>query len=134
MLNDRQLALYRYLLSRGDRWSGMTQILQAMGDHYPRSRRDHDSFARRMLTKDIQALNEAPEVEKIVSHGNRGIKLLTEQEAGSYIRNRYSEAFSQLRRTRRIEAKVKASGQTDLWDHLVNAFISERKNDTEVVQ
>ncbi len=124
---ERQEALYRFLLSRGDHWtpsdmatSFVTQYPAYFGERY------HDSAARRLLTADICAINSSPEYEKIIVSGSRGIKLATEEEFSCFICSELREVFSKLRRIRHLVKKGSRNMQVDLEGRIAEAFLADR--------
>lgn len=123
MLNNRQKAVYNLLISNNG-WMGMEQIINSLPQYYPRSRsaHPHDSHARRMLTADIQAINKSPDVDKVISHGNGGIKILARSEAEHYISNRYAEAIKMLNGIRAMEKKIGLDSQMDLVGRVIHSF------------
>ena len=125
---ERQEALYRFLLSRGDRWtpsdmatSFVTQYPAYFGPNY------HNSNASRLLSSDIQEINGSRDYDCIIISGNRGIKLATEEEYERFVKAELKEIFSKLKRTRKIIKKASRNMQLDLEGRIASAFL-EKEN------
>ncbi len=124
---ERQEALYRFLLSRGDHWtpsdmatSFVIQYPAYFGDKY------HSSNASRLLSSDIQEINGSKDYDKIIVSGNRGIKLATEEEFSKFIGSELSEIFSKLKRVRKIIKKGNRNMQLDMEGRIAEAFLTEK--------
>lgn len=129
-LNERQKELYAYLLKQGDKWSYQEEIAYALGEWYcPVTSGDfHNTRERHIMTADIRAINECPEVQKIIiSNPHRGIKLATEDEWKESIKREYISLFKKLKRIRQKEKKGKMHGQTyvvyETEQDVINAFL-----------
>lgn len=123
----RQEELYQFLLSRGDKWTSMEQTTDTIRS-YPAYFRTtyHNSTARRLLTRDIEAINNSDCYEKIIISGSRGIKLATESEFSRFVRAEMREIFKKLKRLRLIIRKGTRDQQTDLWGEIKEAFLEGR--------
>lgn len=122
-LNSRQWALYRYLVERGDQWTYQEDIAYALHEWYcPTSNEDfHNTKERKLMTKDIQAINNSTIIQKIIiSNPKYGVKLATEDEWRESIRREYISVFNKLKRIRHKERKGCLDGQMRL------VFKSER--------
>lgn len=130
-LNARQICLYDYLESQGDKWNRQEDIAYALNRWYlPRISEDfHNSVSRSLMTKDIQTINESAEIQKIIISSSRGIKLANEAEFVDYIKNQYNSVFRKLKRIRIKERKGLMNGQTRLTfsteRDVVEAFLQE---------
>lgn len=131
-LNDRQLALYNFLLERENEWTHQEDIAYALPHWYcPVTADDfHNTRERHLMTSDIRVINGCPNIHKIIiSNPHRGIKLATESEWKESIKREYASVFKKLKRIRQKEQKGKLHGQsfyvyeTEL--DVVNAFINE---------
>lgn len=129
-LNERQIDLYNFLLEQGDNWTFQEQIAYALPCWYcPVTNGDfHNTRERYLMTKDIQAINECPDVQKIIiSNPSRGIKLATEAEWKECIKREYTSLFKKLKRIRQKENKGKMHGQSyvvyDTEQDFINAFL-----------
>lgn len=120
----RQEALYSFLLQRGDVWTSMEQTTDSI-NLYPTFYRGiyHNSFTRRLLTSDIEAINGNPRYEKIIVSGARGIKLANEDEFERFIDSELREVFRKLQRVRRIAKKGTADQQIDMEGNIAAAFV-----------
>lgn len=114
----RQVALVG-VLELHNRWMKQSEVLEAMGDFYPPVKQGvdaHNSLARRLLTKDIQEINESQTLNRIIVHSCKGIKVATEEEATKYLHNQYRETLSKLKRIHKMEKKMELNGQYDMFD------------------
>ena len=111
-LNERQIDLYNYLLKNGDQWIKQKDVAYALFSWY-RFMDDnfHDSRARVIMTKDIQAINNNESVPKIIISSPSGIKLANEYEFNRYIKSEYRTVFNKLKRVRAKERKGRLNGQ-----------------------
>ena len=121
---DRRQTLYRFLLSRGDKWTSMEQTTDSIR-LYPAYFKTtyHNSVARRMLTADIEAINNSDHFDKIIVSGNRGIKLATEPEFERFLSAEFREVFKKLKRLRRIARKGSRDQQIDFEGQIREAFL-----------
>lgn len=130
-LNGRQLDLYNFLEAMGDQWTPQKDIADALMWWYPLydENKFHDSNARMLMTKDIQAINESNEVQKVIISGNRGIKIANREEFSRYIKRQYSSVFRRLKRIRAKERKGQLDGQSyfvyETEQDVINAFLQE---------
>lgn len=120
----RQEELYSFLQRRGDKWTSMERVTDTIRA-YPAffSGNYHNSQARRMLTRDIEAINGNGAFRKIIISGNRGIKLATSQEFERFARAELAEVFRKLKRVRKIIAKGNRDQQTTLEGEIVDSFM-----------
>ena len=123
---ERQEALYRFLLSRGDRWSSMdmatsfvTQYPAYFGENY------HNSNARRLLTSDIQEINVSRDYDCIIISGTRGIKLATEEEYERFVNAELKEIFDKRRRVKKVIKKGRRNMQLDMEGKIAEAFLEK---------
>lgn len=123
---ERQVALYDYLLSRGNRWTSMEQVTDSIS-LYPAFFKSnyHDSHARRMLTRDIRDINASDTFFKIIISGNEGIKLATEQELSKFVKSEVAEIFRKLKNVRRIMKKASRDQQLDIEGRIAEAFLKD---------
>lgn len=122
----RQEALYSFLLERGDRWTSMEQATDSI-QLYPAyfSGYYHNSTARRLLTRDIEEINDSEAYEKIIVSGRHGIKLASENEFERFLKAEFREIFKKLRRVRRISKKGSSDQQINLEGEIREAFLGE---------
>ena len=121
---NRRQALYSYLLSRGEEWTSMEEAAKAVA-YYPESSTIvfHNSWPRRLLTGDIEAINNSELFDKIIVSGSRGIKLADEKEYTRFVNSELKEIFSKLRRVRKIARKASRDQQIDLEGKIAEAFL-----------
>ena len=121
---ERQVALYDYLISRGDQWTSMEQVTDSIS-YYPAffTGYYHNSAARRILTKDIHAINSSDTYFKIIISSNDGIKLATEEEAYSFLKSETKEIFKKLKAVRKMKTKIARDQQIDLEGRIAEAFL-----------
>ena len=131
-LNERQRALYAFLLEQGDKWTFQEDIAYSLGEWYcPVTSGDfHNTRERYLMTQDIRIINECPDIQKIIiSNPSRGIKLATEAEWKECIKREYISVFKKLKRIRQKENKGKMHGQSyvvyDTEQDVINAFLKE---------
>lgn len=122
----RQEALYDFLLARGDKWTSMEQTTDSI-PMYPTFTRStyHNSTARRLLTRDIEAVNSADKFEKIIVSGKYGIKLANESDFQKFLKSEFKEIFAKLRRVRTIARKGSHDQQIDLEGQIRDAFLGD---------
>ena len=122
----RQENLYRFLLSRGNKWTSMEQTTDSISE-YPAFFKSnyHNSQARRLLTRDIEAINSSDDFEKIIISGNRGIKLADETEFERFIRSETAEIFRKLKRVRKLIKKGSKDQQVTLEGEIDEPFIKK---------
>lgn len=115
-LNARQWRLYNFLRESGDTWAKQREIARSLPDIYPIAEGQpfHDSGARLLMTKDIQAINKSDVIQKIIISSAQGVKLATKEEAERFIEGKYSAVFRGLSRVRKLERKAGLDGQTRL--------------------
>ena len=120
----RREALYRFLLQRGDRWTSMEQTTDSIS-LYPAYFRSsyHNSGARRLLTDDIEQINNSDKFEKIIVSGSRGIKLVTSADFERFLKAEFREVFKKLKRLRRIAKKGSRDQQINLEGEIAAAFL-----------
>lgn len=124
---ERKQALYDFLLLRGDQWTTMEQTTDSIL-LYPAFFKTnyHNSWTRRLLTYDIQCINDDPDHEKIIISGPKGIKLASETEFMKFIRAELREIFTKLARVRRMLRKAKRDQQIKIEGEIVNSFMESR--------
>ena len=120
----RQEALYRFLLSRGNKWTSMERCTDTIKE-YPAffTKTYHNSGCRRLLTADIAAINASDDFEKIIISTSRGVKLATEEEFAKFLGTELREVFAKLGRIRKLSKKGSRNLQMDLECRITNAFL-----------
>lgn len=133
MTNDvlRRLALYDYLVAKGDTWTPQREIVSDMCEFYePKQGEDgksfHQSTARRLLTSDIKAINLDTEKEKVIITGSRGVKIATKEEGIQHLNRIYAANMRRLYYAKIIRTKMGLDGQyTDAENNHIEAFIEK---------
>lgn len=120
----RQEALYSFLLSRGDKRTSMERTTDSI-TLYPTYYRGtyHNSTTRRLLTRDIEAVNSSDKFEKIIISGRKGIKLANEDDFERFLKAEFSEIFKKLKRVRGMAKKASMDQQIDLEGQIREAFL-----------
>lgn len=123
---ERQEALYRFLLSRGDKWTPSDMATSTV-TFYPAVFTDyyHGSTACRLLSKDIQEINGSRDYDCIIISGNGGIKLATEEEFERFVGAELQEIFSKLKRVKKIIKKGRRNLQLDMEGKIAEAFLEK---------
>ena len=107
-MKKRQNALYEFLMDAGE-WVNQEIVAYELFEYYGYlgDGNFNNSRARRIMTADIQAINEDLNVEKIIIQGNKGIKIASQEEFNRYISSQYASVFRKLKRIRIKEQKAK---------------------------
>lgn len=123
---ERQKAVYTFLLGRGDKWTPMSMVTDAVS-YYPTfyTGTYHNSSARRMLTSDIEDINNSRCYEIPIISGSKGIKIPTEAEFKKFIEAEFREVFRKLSAVRKLAAKGRLNGQYEIDGHAIDAFLQE---------
>ena len=125
---ERRDNLYAWL-DNLDGWFTLEELLTFLPMSYPvnwaRCKNITNSRARRLMTEDIAAINSDPRYEKIIIHGNNGVKIATEEEAARFFSARKAELARSFRSLREIGRKIGLDGQIDLDGEVVEAFAGE---------
>ena len=58
------------------------------------------------MSRDIKAINDSPKYEKIIIHGDEGLKIADDAEAAQYVRSRINEAARQLAQAETLKRKI----------------------------
>ena len=110
---ERQQALYNMLLANGDKWITMHDIYTKMYVFYPpwMFSNFHDSAGRRLITSDIQKINNDGSYDKMIIRSNRGVKIANDQEAEEFLSKQYVSAYGRLKRLGILKRKAGSNGQ-----------------------
>lgn len=126
---DRCDALYDELQFNDRGWVKLDTLLLLLSDVYPMSAKarlnPHNSTARRVLTRDIAYINASPEYEKVIIHGDQGVKIATEEEATRFFGAKKAELARAFHALRTFGKKIGLDGQIDLDGDVVEAFAGE---------
>ena len=115
-LNARQWSLYKHLKENGGTWEKQRDIARSLPDLYQITEGQpfHDSGARLLMTKDIQAINKSDIIQKIIISNSQGVKLANKEEARQFIAGRLASVIAALERVRKLERKAGLDGQLRL--------------------
>ena len=130
-MNEKQRALYEYLLSKGETWTPQVEIARELYREYGNAEcclepKDyHNTTERNYITRDIRAINESNEVEKIIISSSKGVKIANEAEFDRYIENQRNATLRKLARIYRMAKKGNRHGQIDFGGHTIDAFLEK---------
>lgn len=113
MHQERRDVLYSLLL-KTDGWQLQEDIAEKMFPTYYSGwdkGHFHESRARVRMTEDIQAINNDPNLEKIIICSVDGIKIASKDDIDGYLKSQYAALFRKLKRIRNIERKASLDGQ-----------------------
>lgn len=82
----------------------------------------HNTGARRTITKAIANINNSDEYDKLIIHGDKGVKIATAEEASRYIDARFKESLKQLKQTHKLAAKAGLHNQTQIIGETIKTF------------
>ena len=128
-MDNRQRALYEYLLDKGDTYTSQAEIARDLFEYYGNGEcclepKDyHNTTERLELSQTISKVNFSPEFEKIIISSSKGIKLANEEEFDRYIKSQYKSAIRKLARVYAMAKKGNRNGQIDFGGHTVEAFL-----------
>lgn len=119
----RREELYDFLLSREDKWTSMEETTDTISA-YPAffTTNYHNSYARRMLTGDIEAINSDDSFEKIIISCSRGIKLASSKEFERWCMVELRECLRKIKRVRKTMRKAGRDQQHTIEGEIVKAF------------
>lgn len=130
-MNERQNALYEFLVSRADRWTAEFEIGRELYEYYGNSEAClspadyHNTHQRRVLSLDVAQINGSADFEKIIISCSKGIKIASENEFAAHIRRQYTAIFRKLRRVRTMEKKARLHNQIGIDGETVDAFLEK---------
>ena len=113
--------IYEILEARND-WTHLRDIGFVIAPFAADSPDFHSTSARRVITKAIANINSSDKYEKFIIHGDKGVKLATEEEASRYIDARFKESLKQLKQTHKLAAKAGLNNQTQIIGNVISAF------------
>ncbi len=121
---DRLRALMHFLYQRGDKWTPMAQVTDSIS-LYPAffNTNYHNSWARRLLTKDIEYINSTDVFDRIIISGSKGIKIASEDELTDFLKAETVEVFRKLKRLRKIAKKAARDQQITLEGKIKEVFL-----------
>ena len=127
-MTERQIALYEYLLDRGDTYTPQAQIARDLYEYYGNGEcclepKDyHNTNERLELAKTCREINLSYDFEKIIISNSKGIKIATEAEFDKYIKNQYVATLRKLSRIYKMAKKGNRHNQIDFGGNTVEAF------------
>ena len=130
-MNERQKALYDYLVSRGNEWTTQADIARELYEYYGNGecclapKEFHDTTERIYLLRDLQAIKTDPDFEKLVISSSNGVKIATEEEFDRYIKNEWACALRKLSRIYRMAKKGNRHNQIGIDGNAVEAFLEK---------
>lgn len=123
-INERQLTLYNYLLNRND-WANRVDILNDLKDLYeyePNGNLYKNTSAGR-LTKDIKALNNSPDIRKLIIYNSQlGIKIAEKEEAKDFLMRSFADNIRRMQKYHFLLDKLHKDGQATIEDNVIEAF------------
>lgn len=130
-MNTRQIALYEFLLDKGDEWTPQAEIARELYANYGNAEcclepKDyHNTTERGYISDDIRAINISPSFEKIIISSSKGVKIANEEEFDRYIKAQYNATIRKLSRIYKMAKKGNRNGQIDFGGHTVEAFLEK---------
>lgn len=112
-LTERQLKLYNYLLNQ-DSWVNRIDILKDLQSEYDfvDNGNLYKNISAKNLTQDIRALNNNPEIRKLVIYNSKlGIKIADKQEALEFMQRDYIANMKRLQKHHILQEKLNKNGQ-----------------------
>ncbi len=128
-MKERQIALYEYLETAGDKWTSQVQVARDLYEHFGNAecclepKEYHDSTERTFLSRCISDINFSNEFEKIIISSSKGIKLANEEEFDRYVKGQYKSAIRKLARVYAMAKKGNRHNQMDFGGHTVESFL-----------
>lgn len=130
-MNERQKALYEYLLDNGDNWVSQVQIARDLFKYYgngecclePKSY--HDTTERSYISDDVRAINISAEFDKLIISSSKGVKIANEAEFDRYIKAQYTATIRKLSRIYKMAKKGNRHNQIGIDGMAVEAFLQK---------
>lgn len=128
-MNEKHIALYNYLLDKGDSWTSQVQVARDLykefgnGECCLAPEEYHDTHERHLLSKAISDINFSNEFEKIIISSSKGIKLANEEEHHRYVASQYRAILKKLKRTYVMERKGNRNNQISIDGRTIEAFL-----------
>lgn len=130
MSNYRQDELYAFLASRED-WTPMRDVAGHLRSIYGwgwGSSGFHNSAVRRLITEDIERINQSDEYDMIIISGTKGVKLATRGEFRRWVKSEYAEIFRKLERVRNLAKKAGMDGQLSMEETRIREVFPEEES------
>lgn len=111
-------------LAQNDAWISLKELgYMFFGeDDWDGIRPFHNTAARRKITQAIHNINASDAFEKLIIHGDKGVKTATAEEAARYINARFAESLKQLKQTYKLAEKAGLNNQTQVIGETINSF------------
>ena len=128
-MTNRQIALYEYLLERGNEYTPQAQIARDLYEYYGNGEcclepKDyHNTYERLWILEDIREINLSQEFEKLIISNCKGVKIATEEEFDKYIKNQYNSTIRKLSRIYKMAKKGNRDKQMDFGGNTVESFL-----------
>lgn len=128
-MNERQIALYEYLIEKGDKWTTQAEIARDLFEHYGNGEcclepKDyHNSGECVHLLNDLQEIRANPDFEKLPISSPKGVKIANEEEFDRYIKLQYKSAIRKLAKVYAMAKKGNRHNQIDFGGHTVESFL-----------
>lgn len=126
---NRQIALYKYLLSKGENWTNHAEIGRELYEYYGNGecclepKEYHNTTERILITEDCRDISASPDFEKIIISSSKGVKIANEAEFDRYIKSQYNATIRKLARIYKMAKKGNRHGQIDFGGHTIDAFL-----------
>ena len=130
-MNERQIALYEYLLAKGDKYTPQVEIARDLFEYYGNGEcclapeQFHDTHERHLISKDIAEINGNPDFEKIIISCGKGVKIANEEEFDRYIKAQHKATIRKLARIYKMAKKGNRDMQINCVGHTVEAFLEK---------
>lgn len=128
-MNEKHIALYNYLLEKGDIWTSQVEVARDLYEHFGNGEcclapeEYHDSHERKILSQVISEINGSLEFDKIIISSGKGIKIANEEEHHRFVTKQYQAIFRKLKRVRIMERKGNADGQISIDGRTIEAYL-----------
>jgi hypothetical protein len=111
-------------LNRND-WANRVDILNDLKDLYdyePNGNLYKNTSAAR-LTKDIKALNNSPDIRKLIIYNSQlGIKIAEKDEAKDFLMKSFADSIRRMQKYHFLQDKLNKDGQATIEDKVIEAF------------
>jgi CO dehydrogenase/acetyl-CoA synthase delta subunit len=129
-MDNRQKALYEYLLEKGDTYTPQAEIARDLFQYYGNGEcfiepKDyHNTTERLRILMDIREINANLDYEKLIISNSKGVKIATEEEFDKYIKNQYNATIRKLSRIYKMAKKGNRHKQIDFGGNTIEAFLN----------
>lgn len=130
-MNERQKALYEYLLGKGDDYTPQVDIARDLYKYYgnaecclePKSY--HDTTERGYISDDVRAINISADFDKLIISSWKGVKIANEAEFDRYIKAQYNATIRKLSRIYKMAKKGNRHNQIGIDGTAIEAFLQK---------